>query len=224
MVRYATLSNVVSKRAAFLTIGQSPRDDIVDEMRPWWEHRCRLDVLQRGALDELGRDEIASLAPKRGEHRLVSRLRDGTEVALGADWVHRRIQDLVSELERERVDFLVLLCTGRFPDLRSRKLVLEAQAIVDHTAAAFGAAVGVLVPHEEQRSDVARDAELVSHASPYSGDRFEEAARELAGAGVIVLHCMGYTEAMRTRMAEATGKPVLLARRMVASAVAQVLE
>lgn len=215
---------MVAKRAAFLTIGQSPRDDIVDEMRPWWEHRNRLDVLQRGALDGLARAEIESLAPKRGEQRLVTRLRGGTEVTLGADWVHRRIQEMVSELERESLDFLVLLCTGRFPGLRSGKLVLEAQAIVDHTAAALGAAVGVLVPREEQRSDVARDAPFVSHASPYSGDRFEEAAPELAGASVIVLHCMGYTEAMRTRMAEATGKPVLLARRMVAGAVAQVLD
>jgi protein AroM len=35
------------------------------------------------------------------------------------------------------------------------------------------------------------------------------------------MHCMGYTEAMRRRVAAVTGKPVLLARRLVASAVAE---
>ena len=40
---------------------------------------------------------------------------------------------------------------------------------------------------------------------------------------LIVMHCMGYTEAMRRRVAAITGKPVLLARRVVADAVAQLL-
>jgi hypothetical protein len=34
---------------------------------------------------------------------------------------------------------------------------------------------------------------------------------------------MGYTESMRQRLADRTKKPVLLARRMLAAAVAQVL-
>jgi len=37
------------------------------------------------------------------------------------------------------------------------------------------------------------------------------------------MHCMGYTEAQRGRVAAASGRPVLLARRLVASAVAQLL-
>jgi protein AroM len=214
---------MASKRAAFLTIGQSPRDDILDEMRPWWDPRSRVEFLERGALDGLERREIESLAPKEGEHRLVSRLRDGTEVFLDAHWVHHRVQEMVTELESEKLDFSVLLCTGRFPGLRSSRLVIEAQSIVDHTAAAFEARLGILVPHETQMEDVGRGDTVVSHASPYSGDRWEKAARELEDAALIVLHCMGYTEAMRTRMADATGKPVLLARRMVATAVAQLL-
>jgi protein AroM len=211
------------KRAAFLTIGQSPRNDVVDEMRPWWEPRGSLEVVERGALDGLDRRTIDDLAPKGGERRLVSRLRDGTEVSLRAEWVHRRVNDMVTELSSQALDFVVLLCTGRFPDLRSSHLIVEAQAVVDHTAAAFGGRLGVLVPHEAQMADVRGGHVAVSHASPYSGARFRDAALELEGASVIVMHCMGYTEAMRAVVAEQTGKPVLLARRMVASAVAQLL-
>ena len=64
---------------------------------------------------------------------------------------------------------------------------------------------------------------LTGYASPYDGDRFQQAAGELAQADLIVMHCMGYSDAMREKMAELTGKPVLLARRMVATAVAQLL-
>jgi protein AroM len=62
-----------------------------------------------------------------------------------------------------------------------------------------------------------------SHASPYSGDRFAEAARELSGSGLIVMHCMGYSEAMRARVAKHNRAPVLLSRRMVAGAIRQLL-
>jgi protein AroM len=60
-----------------------------------------------------------------------------------------------------------------------------------------------------------------SHASPYTPGRLEEAAAELADADLVVMHCMGYTEAMRRTVADISRRPVLLARRLVAAAVAQ---
>ncbi len=62
---------------------------------------------------------------------------------------------------------------------------------------------------------------LASHASPYTPGRLSLAAGELADADLIVMHCMGYDEAMRATVAEISGRPVLLARRMVAAAVQQ---
>jgi len=90
-----------------------------------------------------------------------------------------------------------------------------------------GSSVGVLVPHEEQ----ARAVEgrpwpfrvQGSHATPYAEGRFEEAAEELSSTDVIVMHCMGYDEAMLQRVRRASGRPTLLARRLVASALRQLL-
>ncbi len=211
----------MGKRAAFITIGQAPRPDIVDEMRPFWPGE--LEVEEFGALDGLSRDAMNRLAPMADDARLVSRLRDGSDVTLRAEAVHENVRAIVERCDRSSYDFLVLLCTGKFDALRSKHLLLKAQPIVDHGVAAFRAAsskLGVLVPLAEQMASV--DA-ITSHASPYDGDRFYEAARELADSDLIVMHCMGYTEAMRGKMAELTGKPVLLARRMVAAAVAQLL-
>ena len=64
---------------------------------------------------------------------------------------------------------------------------------------------------------------MAAAASPYRADDFARAAHELTDADLVVMHCMGYTEAMRRSVAAVTGRPVLLARRLVASAVSQLL-
>jgi protein AroM len=220
----------IRKRAAFVTIGESPRPDILDEMRRWWDSQS-LDVEERGVLDGVTRDEIDRAAPGEAEGRLVSRLRDGSEVLLETEWVHHRVGEIVRRLDDEGVDAVVLLCTGRFQDLAPRATLIAAGPVVDHGIAALappGATIGVLLPNEGQRAtfrcDPARDRPFVfSHASPYSGDRWETAVEELEPADFLVMHCMGYTEPMRQKLADRTKKPVLLARRMLAAAVAQIL-
>jgi protein AroM len=88
--------------------------------------------------------------------------------------------------------------------------------------------IGVLLPLAEQaqgfhlRPAVGQQLEF-GHASPYEGSRFEAAARELSGADLVVMHCMGYTEAHRETVARVSGRPVLLARRLVATALANLL-
>lgn len=223
-------SPVGRKRAAFITIGQSPRPDILDEMRPWWDG-ASLDIEEHGVLDGLTPEEIERLAPGDEDVPLVSRLHDGTEVLLAADSVHRRVEEIVRELDDSGIDIFVLLCTGRFHDLAPKGILVAAGPVVDHGLAAIAESapsIGVLLPNEGQKASFRCDPAgnrrfLLSHASPYSGDRWEAAARELEEADLVVMHCMGYTEPMRRKLVEKTGKPVLLARRMVAAAVAQIL-
>lgn len=216
-----------------MTIGQSPRDDILSEMRPLWGEGA-LEVDELGALDGLSDTEIASLAPGASA-RLVTRLADGREVALDAAAVETRTVALVQEIAgRGRHDLVVLLCTGTFEGLPRRPLIVESQRVMDYAVEALAppsSRVGVLVPHPEQARSFSwalPNETLARHASPYGADggaRLDETAAELGRAGVdlIALHCMGYDEAHRARVARATGKPVLLARRLVASAVAQLL-
>jgi protein AroM len=221
---------VARKRALFITIGESPRPDILEEMRPWWD-QSSIDIEERGALDGLTREEIARVAPRETDERLVSRLRDGSEVLLEAEWTHHRVERMVRELDDGRIDVFVLLCTGRFHGLAPRGILIAAGPVVDHGLAAIAesaSSIGVLLPNEGQKASFRCEPAgnrrfVLSHASPYSGDRWETAARELEGTDLVVMHCMGYTEPMRRKLAEKTGKPVLLARRMVAAAVAQVL-
>jgi protein AroM len=219
----------MTRRAAFVTIGQSPRDDIMPALRTWLPDE--LEVREFGALDGLTRADVSALAPRPGEHRLVTRLRDGNEAVVGKPAIQNRLQDLFDDLDRQGFAFIVLLCTGFFPGLTSQTLLVEAQRVTDHLtqALAEGASrIGVLVPHAEQMAELHRivpeGIEIRSaFASPYSGDRFAEAGRALADCDLIVMHCMGYDEAMRAKVATASRRPVLLAQRMLAAAVAQLV-
>ena len=216
------------RRAAFLTIGQSPRPDILDEMRPQWGDH--LDVEEHGALDALSDEDIDALAPNGREPRLVSRLRDGSGVVVRASFVEDRVVALAKELDG-RVDFVVLLCTGHFPAIDTRIPCLRAQAIVDHALAAFadsGCRLGVLVPLREQAENFAlpllqKGSFAIAHASPYEGSGLPAAARSLADCDVLALHCMGYTRAHQKTVETETARPALLARELVATAVSRLL-
>jgi len=212
---------------AFVTIGQSPRDDILPDLLP---EAAAPAVRQVGVLDGLDDAEIAAGAPAdEDEERLCTRLADGREVVIAKRWTAQRLQVLVDALDAEDVDLIVLLCTGYFDGLKARTLLIEPQRLVDHTVDALaegGRRVGVLVPLASQVPEFARRGGArwpvtVSHASPYAPGRFAEAAGELGDAELIVMHCMGYDEAMRREVAAAAGRPVLLARRLLAATVAQ---
>ncbi|MFO1219449.1 MAG: AroM family protein [Burkholderiaceae bacterium] len=216
-------------RVAFVTIGQSPRVDMLPEILA--AVHGEVDAVEFGALDGLSHAEVAHMLPPPGEASLATRLRDGTEVVIGKRETGVRLQALFDELDKQRFDAITLLCTGYFDRLGSKTLLIEAQRVVDAMVDAFSLGcrnLGVMLPlaRQVQEFHLQTDGErrvTASHYSPYSGDRLEAAARELAACDLVVMHCMGYTEAMRARVAAIVDKPVLLARRIVAGAVQQIV-
>ena len=156
---------------------------------------------------------------------IVSRLRDGSEVIIDHREVATRLQPLVDA--HEDADILVLLCTGSFPALHARSHLVKAGPVVDGQIEAlgrFGQRIGVMVPGAAQVAtyrDPASGRMIAAHASPYGQPRWREAVDELRDADVIVMHCMGYDRTMREQVAALSGKPTLLSRSLVASAVAE---
>jgi protein AroM len=221
-------------RLGVLTIGQSPRVDLVPEMLA---HLHGIEVVERGALDGMTAGQIADLAPAEAtEQVLTTRLADGTPVVLDHDVIPDLIQRAVDDLEEKGVDAIVVVCTGRFPPLRHRRPLLTADILFRRGARASldptVTTLGVLSPLEEQRGDsTAKWSDLAARvvtaaATPYqpqAARSVADAARALraAGADAIVLDCIGYTEAMRLAAHEAAGVPVLLARALVARLAAE---
>jgi protein AroM len=218
-------------RIAFVTIGQSPRVDLLPEILQ--RVGSPLDAVEFGALDDLSPADVAAMAPPPGEASLCTRMRDGSEVVIGKHATGQRLQALFDRLDADAQGFdaITLLCTGYFEHIGSRTLLIEAQRVVDATVDAFSLGcrhLGVMLPlarqvQEFHVQDSPERRVTATHYSPYSGNRLETAAAELAGCDLVVMHCMGYDEAMRARVAAQVDKPVLLARRIVAGALQQIV-
>jgi len=215
-------------KLAAVTVGQSPRDDILPEIRQTIGDD--IDITEVGVLDNLTADEIAAMAPVGNETRLCTRLRDGSEVVISKAKTAIKLNTVLGDLAKGDFDDIVLLCTGYFEDVHCSQPLIESQRLVDGYLAAmsFGnRKIGVMVPLAEQAEEPKQHADYksaaVTYASPYSGDRLREAGQQLANMDLIVMHCMGYTNAMRQTVMEASGRPVVLARNVIASGIKQLL-
>jgi protein AroM len=216
----------MTRRVAFVTIGQSPRGDVLPDIIA--ETRTPFEVTEHGALDGLDDAAIADLAPRAGDERLVSRLRDGREVLLGKPAIDRRLHAILADLDDDGFDLLVLLCTGQFTRFTLRTPFIEPQHTVDHfvQGLAYGAErIGILLPHPAQIDEfhgIPGVAIKAASASPYQADpepALREAGAALADTDIIVMHCIGYSEAMRQVVRRASGRPVLVSRRLVSHAI-----
>lgn len=219
------------QRVALLTIGQSPRPDVRASM---FERPLSV-MLEAGALDDLPDDEIHALTPRPGEHPLVTRLRDGREVTVAKERLIPYLQAALDRVEREGATTAVVLCTGSFPQLRaSIPLVFPDRILVSVVNAVLpSGSLGVLMPHpgqlETMRAKWALPGRrfLGAAVSPYTAaGELERVGHELAAAGadVIVLDCMGFTREMKRCVADASGRPVVLANRLVGRVVEELAE
>jgi protein AroM len=214
-----------------ITIGQSPRDDMVPELVRHWPG---VDVLQAGALDDLTEEEAQRLSRTPGEEILTSLLRTGRSVVLSRDTVLPRLEKRIVELEDLGAAVNLVVCTGEFPPLQHRRPLLLAEAlIVGGVGALTSGPVGVICPLAAQIADSERKfgtlggPVVASEVDPYSAGEtaYGAAARKLteAGADVVVLDCMGYTEQHRGWARTGTDVPVVLARSLVARLVGEVV-
>jgi protein AroM len=220
-------------RVGAVTIGQSPRRDVIPDMRKILGPE--IEVVERGALDDLSAGEIRRLGPQPGEHLFVTRLRDGSEVRLAARRVPAMLSGCIAELEREGVDIIVVLCTGELPGLSSKRLVLFPDRILQHVVCGVlaGGKLGVMVPAAEQIPFLRRRWQKVGYdpalaaASPYvsTPEEIGEQAVRLGQEGVdlVVLDCIGFGIEAKSAVARATGRPVILPRTILARLARELL-
>ncbi len=217
-----------TRTIASITIGQSPRADLLAELRPavpaahWREF---------GALDALDDHAIADLAPEVGDFPLVTRLRSGRTVVVGTRAVRARLQDIVDEASAG-ADLIVLLCSGPL-EIRSHRPTLQPDRLLTATVGALMTAqtVAVLTPSPEQvdsqdrRWRAAGVTPLLLPASPWDDTDFAALGRKAreGGAGLAVLDCMAYSAEMKAAVATASGLPTVLVRSLVSRVAAELL-
>lgn len=217
-----------------LTIGQAPRADIT----PILDKVLGEGLPRRhaGVLDGLSRDEIArDFTPAPGKAPLITRLLDGSSVVIDRARTEAAAQHKLDALEAEGCTTILMLCTGHFEKLATRKArFLEPDRILPPTVAALTrrARLGIIVPLVEQIDSEAGKwagldpAPIYAAASPYQGDlgAIAAAARDLRerGAEVLLMDCMGFVESHR-QAAAAAGLPVILSNSLVSKLVSELV-
>ncbi|MFD3478245.1 AroM family protein [Streptomyces sp. NPDC058695] len=220
----------------FLTIGQAPRPDLSQAIEAYLP--ATACVRHAGVLDGLTRPEVeARFGAPRGRATLLSRLADGGSVTLDAEAVGAGLQTRVDQVEDEGADVVVLLCTGEFSGLRTRRArLVEPDALVTGYVATVlrGSQVGIVVPLPEQVTEAREKwraiipAPAFATASPYADDylALSAAARTHleAGASALMLDCMGFGSRHRKALrADGVTVPVLTPAAVVGAALGPML-
>jgi protein AroM len=213
-------------KVGFVTIGQTPRDDVVSEMRLILGEN--IEIKECGALDGLSLEEIKELAPKNDEPVLITRLRNGREIKLNPKKIASRLQSCIEKLEEE-VDVIGILCTGEFQSLKSKKLLIKPSLVLMNTVDSLlqWGKLGVFIPSSDQVEEAEKKWSRVcgkveiATVSPYVGKEGEtkKAAERLKDCTLIVLDCFGYNLNTKRAVSEITKRPVILPRTLIAHVI-----
>jgi protein AroM len=220
----------MKSRIGMVTIGQAPRVDVVPEMAD--VIGPHVEVVERGALDGLSREDIARLAPEGDDEVLVTRLTDGEAVFVGKRQVTPLVQRRIEALEAAGVGMTVLLCTGKFQGLAATRPLIQPDRVIVGVIGGirFDGRLGVVTPSERHVAQTGArwrangfDPVVVA-SSPYHDAGTVSRAIERFRAervGFVLLDCMGFRRDAREELRVALGVPVVVANLLVARVVAE---
>ena len=220
------------KKLGLITVGQAPRDDVIIDLLPIFGPE--IELIQAGALDGLSLQEISSFAPQDGDYVLVSRLKDGSSAVFAERYIIPRLQECIFKLEKAGVELILFLCTGNFPTFESHVPAIFPCDVMNGLVPALTnrSRIAVITPKQEQLEQCAEkwkdyvQSVQVTYGSPYGElQEIEKAAKEITKMDVdlVVLDCIGYTAAMKERVREITGVPIVLSRTLAARVVMELL-
>ena len=220
-------------KVGMVTIGQSPRVDVVPEMKGILGPRVQ--VMEAGALDGLSLEEVKKMAPVAGDYILVTLMRDGTPVTIGKSHILPRMQNCIDDLTKKEAELIILLCTGEFPEFTSEKIIVRPDRLANSVIRGIlpEGTLGVVTPLSDQTSQLSHKwvtpglKVIVESAMPYGArEEITYVAKKLASQSVdlVVLDCIGYNLKMKETMRKIMRKPVNLSRSILARTVKELLD
>jgi len=219
------------KKIGMLTIGQSPRDDILPGLMEILGKN--VEIVEAGALDGKTMEDVKKIPLRVEDYILVSRMRDGTEIKITKKYILPLMQEKLDLLESKGIRLTVVMCTGNFPQFKSKGLVVTPKEILKGVmeGSMKKGRLGVVYPTAEQipmavgewgRPGVEIYPDTVS---PYEPKDVEGLCKRLAAQNLdlVLLNCFGFPTEIKKKIAAATGKPVVQANTLVAHVLAELI-
>lgn len=218
-----------SKKVGFITIGQSPREDVISEIRPLL--LPQIEIYEEGLLDGLPPEGIDLLKPASGEIPLITRLRDGSQVLLSEEKVRSLIHEVLDDMRNKmHIRAAGVLCTHDFQLPRPSYPVIFPYDYLHFliTRALRINILGMVVPLEGQvemgRAKWEVERAVTDVISPYEeGKEWEQTAQKFSQEKVeaVVLDCMGFRMEDKQKLKSLLPCPILLPRAILAQAINQ---
>lgn len=217
-------------RIAFVSVGHTPRTDVLSDLLA--NLKDCVAATEIGGLDGLTQAEIESFRALPGEAPLVTKLRDGSDIVLSKSRISDRLASIVSRLDASEFDLVVILTTGLLRGFESRCMTINSQRAMEagiEALAVQGARIGIIQPLAEQVNEPAIPAfshlrVRLSHAAPGDLEGLRHAVSDLSNCEILALNSIGFSEEDRATVARFSGLPVVLARRLVGSAMRVLLD
>ncbi|MFX1282405.1 MAG: AroM family protein [Promethearchaeota archaeon] len=216
-------------RIGVLTIGQSPREDIMADIIPLL--LPHIEIVEGGLLDNVSSEEIGDLKPKAHEIPLITRLRDGSQVQLSEKKVIEFLPKAIDQMKtKAKVNAIGILCTHSFqydnvffpvifPFDLLRFLVNRILKI---------RILGVVVPLKNQIAKTRQKWEtekiVIEAKSPYiKGESWEIITQSFIEEEVeaIILDCIGFRLMDKQKIHNLINVPILLPSIILASTINQ---
>lgn len=213
---------------AFVSIGQSPRTDIVSDFKKLWGNTYT--ILDIGALDDLSHEEITSLAPVGGESDLITKLRDGQTVYLSHHRLTPYIGQALEKACKGGADWAVVLCTGDFSNLKCSIPLLLPNPILAHSVESVlqaGDKLTVIVPTHGQVSEATErwsqrgfvvskvivETPFDNHQALFDALKNDRTVQSTQG---LIADCFGFDLTFMKAAAELYDKPIFISRKLIA--------
>ena len=219
------------KKIGMLTIGQSPRDDLIPALMEILGPDIK--IVEAGALDDLTIDDVNKIDLKLEDYILVSRMRSGEEIKITKKFVVPRMQKQLDKIEAQGVRLTVVMCTGKFPQFKSKGLVVTPSEILKGIieGSLKAGKLAVVYPTEEQIPYAKRDFARPSislyadSVSPYEPKDVEGLLKRLKkeDPDLIFLNCFGFPLDLKHKVIEATGKPTIHSSSVVARVLSELV-
>jgi protein AroM len=220
---------MLKSKIGLLTIGQSPREDILPEIMPFLSPH--IEIVETGLLDDLSLEEIFNLKPETTETLLVTRLKDGRQVQLSEEKISKLLPKAIHLMITEKnVKAVGILCTHEFPKTNFSCPIIYPfdylKFLVNSVLEVKN--LGVVVPSNDQIKMAENKWEtekvVVEAKSPYNEDKsWRELVQHFAQEKVeaVILDCIGYRITDKLEMQNLIHVPVLLPRLVLVFAINQ---
>lgn len=216
-------------KIAFLTIGQSPRIDIMQDIKSLLP--SNIEIFEIGVLDNLNEKEISSITPlSNKEEILVSKLRNGKQVLISKRKLIPLLKKCIKNIENY-ADGIVLLCTDDFPEINSKKILIKPSKLLKSFASIIdGKILGVVVPIKEQINSTKKrwskifPKKIIIHSYlPYTNEEIKiKEFEDFKLVDLIILDCIGYAIKHKIYMYNTFNKPIILPRTLIARVINEI--